>query len=256
MELSIIIPAYNEEKRIRRTLSVYLPFFLKKFGHRFELWVVLNGCKDNTLSVVRSFSRYKQLHILNIPEAIGKGGAIIEGFKCAKGQFVGFVDADCSTGPEAFFDLYTARHSADAILASRWIQGAIVSPPQTFFRILSSRVFNLLVRVFFRLPIYDTQCGAKLFSKNALKKILPTLGVTRWAFDVDLLYQLRTHGFKSVEIPTVWSDMHGSQLNLRKASIEMFFAVIRLRLLYSPFHFFISLYDRLPGGIKLHHYLK
>ncbi|MBI5391537.1 glycosyltransferase, partial [Candidatus Woesearchaeota archaeon] len=86
MKLSLLIPAYNEEKRIGKTLSLYLPFLTKKLQKEYELLVVLNGCKDNTLSAVKPFmKKYPQLRYKNIPQAIGKGGAIIEGFKLAKG---------------------------------------------------------------------------------------------------------------------------------------------------------------------------
>ena len=93
--LSIIIPAYNEENRIKPTLQAYLDFFKDK---DIEIIVIMNGCTDNTLEVVRSLNSPK-INYINIPEAIGKGGAIIEGFKIAKGNLISYVDADNSTKP-------------------------------------------------------------------------------------------------------------------------------------------------------------
>ena len=94
-KLSVVIPAYNEEKRIHRTLDSYAKFFSKKVKD-FEIIVVLNNCNDNTLKIVKNFKN-KKIKYLNFKEAIGKGGAILEGFKVAKGDLIGFVDADMAT---------------------------------------------------------------------------------------------------------------------------------------------------------------
>src|SRR3989344_8625015 len=190
-ELSIIIPAYNEEKRISKTLEDYSVFCKRLYKNNFEIIVILNGCRDKTIEVVKPIAKkYKQIKYKNIKEAIGKGGAVIEGFKQADGRLIGFVDADNSTKPEAYYDLVKNINGHDCIIASRWIKGAKVSPKQPLTRRIASRTFNLIVRVLFRIDIHDSQCGAKLFKKEAVKKIIPKLGITRWAFDVDLLYQI------------------------------------------------------------------
>jgi hypothetical protein len=159
---------------------------------------------------------------------------------------IGFVDADGSTPPAAFQDLVSNIGPADAIIASRWMRGAQVSPRQSWSRRMASRLFNLCVHTLFGLglSVSDTQCGAKLIKKDAIRQILPHLGITRWAFDVDLLYQLYRAGYKIIEIPTVWHDVAGSRLEIAKASIEMLVALVRLRLLYSPFKGIVGFYDR------------
>ncbi len=255
MKLSIIIPAYNEEKRIENTLKAYCYFFEKYYKDKFEIIVVMNGCKDNTSDIVKNFAEnHKSISYLFIEEPIGKGGAIIKGFKSAKGELVGFTDADNSTSPEAFNDLIRNINGYDGIIASRWIKGAIVEPKQPLKRRIASRMFNLLVRSLFGIMISDSQCGAKLFKKEAIHKIINNLGITRWAFDVDLLYQFKRNNLKIKEIPTIWKDSYDSTLNLTKASAEMFFALARLRLIYSPFRGFIKIYDKLPERLKIHHY--
>src|SRR3989344_2149339 len=104
-KLSIIIPAYNEEKRISRTLEYYISFFSRNIKD-FEIIVVLNGCKDHTLAIVKKFiNKNKNVKYLDFKEAIGKGAAIVEGFKKARGDLVGFIDADMATLPNAFYDL-------------------------------------------------------------------------------------------------------------------------------------------------------
>jgi glycosyltransferase involved in cell wall biosynthesis len=190
---------------------------------------------------------HPNLRVINEPRAVGKGGAIILGFRQAQGSLVGYVDADNATGPEAFEKLVDAVDGGDVVIGSRWMPGAVVSPRQPLKRRLASRVFNFLVRLLFAVPVTDTQCGAKVFRAEAVRFVLPNLGITRWAFDVDVLFQCRRHGFRIREVPTVWSDSSGSQLRVAQASWEMLLAITRLRLLYSPFRFVVTMYDATLG---------
>jgi glycosyltransferase involved in cell wall biosynthesis/O-antigen/teichoic acid export membrane protein len=245
MRLSIVIPAHNEEHRIGPMLDAYLPFFTGRYGDDVEFLVVVNGSTDDTEGVIgRHGKLYPGLRVLVEREPVGKGGALMIGFREAKGDFVGFVDADGSTPPEAFHDLMDNLGDAGVIIASRWCPGAQVSPRQSLDRRLSSRLFNLIVRILFGLKLTDTQCGAKLMQRKALQAVLPILGITRWAFDVDLLFQLRRAGFAIKEIPTIWHDVAGSKVQIGKASTEMMLALARLRLIYSPFSWVVSFYNR------------
>ena len=249
MRLSIVIPAHNEEHRIGRMLDRYLPFFSDRYGSEVEFLVVVNGSSDGTERAVAAYrDRYPALVVLVEPKPIGKGGALMLGFRAAKGQVVGFVDADGSSPPEAFQALVDGLGDADAIIASRWCRGAQVSPRQTLDRQLTSRVFNFLTRGLFGLKLTDTQCGAKLMRRAALDTVLPRLGITRWAFDVDLLFQMKRAGLKIKEIPTIWHDVAGSKVQIGKVSTEMMLALARLRLIYSPFRWVVTLYDRLLGS--------
>jgi len=236
MKVSIIIPTHNEEKRIENTLEEYVNFFNKSMKGSYEILVILNGCTDNTIEILKNISKkYGSIKYKNFKES-GKGFAILEGFKEAlknKSDMIGFVDADMATSPAAFYDLIKNIKNYDGIIASRYVKGAIVRPKQRLQRIFASRIFNFLVRVMFLLPYKDTQCGAKLIKKDALEKILYKITTTNWAMDVDLLYKAKKLKLNVKEHPTVWEDKEGSRLNLRKASIQMFFAIIRLRLLNS-----------------------
>ena len=249
MRLSIVVPAHNEEARIGRMLDAYLPHFHQRYGRDVELIVVVNGTTDRTEQVVAAYqSRFPILRLLVEPARIGKGGALILGFKAAVGEWVGFVDADGATPPEAFQDLVDRIGDAGAIVASRWAAGARVSPRQPPARRIASRVFNLMTRMLFGLRLTDSQCGAKLMRREALQEVLPHLGITRWAFDVDLLFQFKRAGHGIREIPTVWSDVEGSKIeDIGKVSFEMAAALTRLRLLYSPFRFVVAVYDRFIG---------
>lgn len=250
MKLSIVVPAYNEEARLGDMLDGYAKYFAGRYGDGVEIVVVVNGSRDHTEDVARArMVPYPQVKVIVEPAAIGKGGAVMLGFRAARGELIGFVDADSATSPEAFQDLAEHIGDAGAIIASRWIKGARVSPRQPLKRIVASRIFNAMVRVFFGLGIHDTQCGAKLFSRAAVQAVLPHIGITRWAFDVDLLFQMRRCGFRIVEWPTTWRDAGGSRLKVGRASFEMFVAICRLRLLYSPFRWVVTVYDVTLGHI-------
>jgi glycosyltransferase involved in cell wall biosynthesis len=234
--VSIVIPAHNEEKRIGKTLEEYGRFFREKKKEKqikdFEIVVVLNACKDNTIEVVENAEKkYREINHLEFKRA-GKGFAISEGFKYSinkKADLVGFVDADMATKPEDFYILIRGIKNFQGAIASRYVPGSRTRI--TFLRWVVSRVFNFFVRVLFLIPYKDTQCGAKLFKKEALQKVIPKLGMTLWAYDIDLLYNFKKQGFRIREIPTKWQDIEGSKLNVKKVSVQMFLAVIQLRIL-------------------------
>ena len=250
MKLSIVVPAYNEEARIGKMLAAYLPYFAERYGDGFEVIVSVNGSRDGTADVVRALQpAHPQLRVIVDPRPIGKGGAIIAAGKEARGDLIGFVDADGATPPAAFDDLVRHVGGAGLIIASRWMPGAVVSPRQPWPRRTASRIFNFLVRRLFKLQITDTQCGAKLMTAAAWRAIVPHIGLTKWAFDVDMLFKTRRAHYPIREIPTTWSDVGGSKLRVGRVSLQMFVAICRLRLLYSPFRWVVALYDRLLGRV-------
>lgn len=245
MKLSIIIPAHNEEKRLPPVLASYEQFYTSRFGSDVEIIVVVNNSTDHTLPVTEAFAEtHPVVSTINEPKKVGKGGAVLLGLREAKGDLIGFVDADGSTDPEAFHDLVERIGDAGCIIASRWMKGSIVEPKQPLSRRMASRIFNFMVNLFFGFRVHDTQCGAKLFTRPVLNEILPEIGITKWAFDVDMLFCVRRHGYAIKEIPTVWRDAAGSKVQVGRASTEMALAMVRLRLLYSPFKWVVDLYNK------------
>lgn len=235
------MPAYNEEKRIEKTLEEYSDFFnslVEKNKIEYEIVVVINNTKDKTEDIVREYQKKnKRIHFLNFKRG-GKGFAVVEGFKNAlqrKNEVIGFVDADMATSPEEYYDLFMHLGKYDGAIADRYLKDSHIEPVFSFRRIFVSRIFNFIVRSLFFFPYRDTQCGAKLFKRSAIKKIIPDLTITQFAFDIDLLYSAKKHGFRIISHPTSWREMGDSTLNIKKASIEMFFAVIQLRILRSRF---------------------
>jgi len=226
---SIIIPAYNEEKRIGNTLREYGEY-LKKNKISSEILVILNGCKDNTLKIVKKKAKtYKQIKYKNIKEPIGKGGALIEGFKLAKGKYISYVDADNSTKVYQLEELFNELNGYDGVIGSRWLEDSVIMIKQSLSRQVASRGFNFLVRKILKLPFKDTQAAAKVFKKTAIKKILPTLKLANWGIDVSILYSLSQKKYKIKEVPICWQDDPNSTLKMQNAIPNMFWTVMKLR---------------------------
>ena len=235
--LLLLIPAYNEEQRIEPVLREYAAYFQQSFVGKFQLVVVLNGCTDNTIGVVRRVAaEFPSVSPLEFREPIGKGGALIEGLKLAPlADVIGYVDADGASPPRAFHDLVKLLDSADCAIGSRWLPGAVLHQAQTRLRRLTSRSFHLIVEILFRMHIKDTQCPCKAMRRAAVEKIHSTLRIADLAFDVNLLVALKREGFKVVEVPTEWTDKVGSKVtaSLFRSSLVMFLSVVRLWLIYA-----------------------
>jgi glycosyltransferase involved in cell wall biosynthesis len=233
--LLLLIPAYNEEQRIGPVLEEYGAHFQEHYPGRFQLVVVLNGCRDDTIGVVRrAAEQYPFIHLLDFPAPIGKGGALIEGLKLAgRADLIGYVDADGATGPRAFHDLVKHVGEADCVIGSRWLPGAVLHQAQTNQRQFASRVFHAIVQGLFWLNIRDTQCGAKVMRREVVEKVQADLCIADMAFDINLLYAVKRAGFRILELPTEWTDKMGSKVALGRTSFTMLLSVIRVRLIHS-----------------------
>jgi len=251
--LLLLIPAYNEEARIEPVLRHYAGFFQKNYAGRFQLVVVLNGCRDNTLGVVQRVAKdFSSVGWLDFPAPIGKGGALIEGLKLAgHADLIGYVDADGATGPEAVLKLIPFLKPADCVIGSRWLPGSVLLKAQPKFRQLVSRCFHVIVELLFWLHIKDTQCPCKLMRRAVVEKIHPSLRIADLAFDVNLLVAIKHAGFRTLEIPVEWTDVVGSKVtaSLFRNSLAMFLSVVRVRLIYSPFYQLLRPLRPLEGWI-------
>ncbi len=233
----LLIPAYNEELRIEPVLLNYARYFRDNYSGKFQLKVVLNGCRDKTREVVdRVAVEFPEVSVLEFTEPIGKGGALIEGLKLVPMvDLVGYVDADGATGPAAFLDLINRSDEADCVIGSRWIKGAVLHRSQTGRRQFASRVFHVIVQVLFRMNIRDTQCGAKVLRRAAVERIRENLFIADMAFDINLLYLIKRAKMRILEVPTEWTDKVGTKVALGKTSLTMLLSILRLRWIYSPF---------------------
>jgi glycosyltransferase involved in cell wall biosynthesis len=235
MKISLIIPAYNEDRRIESTLCDYYKAFTDEFDD-FEIIVEMDGCTDNTAEIVSEFSETKEnIKILEYDEKLGKGGGLRRGFMAADGDIIGFTDADNSTEVNEFIKLIRALEGNDIVVGQRY--GGFSDIP--LVRIVFSRGFNILVGLLFRLGIRDTQCGAKVFKKEVAKDVLSQLVIDDFAFDVNFLYSAKKLGFKIKDVEIEWEYSEGSKIKLFTVTKEMFISLIRLRLFYSHFRFLV-----------------
>ena len=249
--LLILIPAYNEERRIEPALRDYAEFFGKNYSGEYLIVVVLNGCTDDTLGVVRRVAgEFPTIHALEFREAIGKGGALIEGLKLAEhADLIGYVDADGATPPRAFLELVRHTGEADCVIGSRWMPGAVIHQSQSGRRQFASRVFHKIVQILFWLNIHDTQCGAKVMKRAVVEKIHPYLRIADMAFDINLLVSVRRAGFRILEVPTEWTDKVGSKVVLFHSSLTMLLSTVRVWLIYSRFYPWLRPLRPLEGWI-------
>jgi glycosyltransferase involved in cell wall biosynthesis len=234
----LLIPAYNEEGRIGPTLRQYAAYFRDHYAGRFDLVVVVNGCRDNTLGVVRQVAaEFTNIRWLEIPERVGKGGALIEGLRLApQAEVIGYADADAATAPASLLALAARCQDYDCAVGSRRVAGAVIHQLQPSHRQLASKVFHVIVELLFGMGIQDTQCGAKFLRQQMALKIQDHLLIADMAFDVNLLYAVKRAGGGSIEAPVDWTDHLGSTVRYFRTSLVMFLSVIRLRLVYSPFY--------------------
>lgn len=228
MRLSVVIPAYNEEKRITKTLES-VDAYLTKQDYDYEIIVVANNCTDNTDKVVLDLkNRIKNLELMDIgPGISGKGGAVKEGFLKAQGDFIMFMDADNATrideldhfwkyfGPPSSCGTSEDKKGYDVVIGSRDVRGAKVAVSQAWYKELAGKFGNLLIQVVALPGIHDTQCGFKVFKKKVVKDVFPMQKLGGWGFDIEILALARKFGYKIKEEPITWYNAEGSKVSLK-----------------------------------------
>lgn len=214
--VTVVIPAYNEEGRVGGVIKDYERAF-ESLGWVYEILVVCNGCVDGTKEIVESIAKGNpRIRVLLFKERLGKGRAIIKGFKAARGDLIGFVDADESTSAAEYLKLVSTLEdpTVDGAIASRKADGSKIAVYQSLSRRLAGRVFNLIVRGLFGLSFRDTQCGAKVFKKRAVRDVIDELKLNGYEFDVELLWRLKKKGYLVEEVPVEWRHGEGSKFSL------------------------------------------
>jgi glycosyltransferase involved in cell wall biosynthesis len=207
--LTVIIPAYQESKRIRGSLEQTRAFF-DSLGTPYELIVVDDGSTDGTAEAVGSLASVVK-HKTNL----GKGAAVRTGTLAATGDWILFLDADLSTKPSAFSNFLPHLENSDLVFGSRRAPEARIGTAQPAWRNGSGQVFNLLVRIMTGLPYQDTQCGFKAFRVAACRPLFESLETTGWAFDVELLMRAKKNGLIIKEVPVEWHHQGESKVRLR-----------------------------------------
>jgi len=232
IHLSVIIPAYNEGKRLPTTIEE-ISKYLKNQNYGYEIIVVNDGSKDNTAEAVRSLvPDIPNLKLIDNKENHGKGYVTRQGMLEAKGGYRVFTDADNSTSIDQVEKMWPQfRAGYDVVIGSRDIKGAVLAVPQPWLRsMVTGNVFNLLVQLICGLwGIWDTQCGFKGMTKKAAEDILPLCRIEKFAFDPEILVIAKRLGYKIKEIPITWINDPNSTVKF-KSMVKMGFDLIRIRL--------------------------
>lgn len=228
MEFSLIIPAYNEERRILSALKDYYPFLQRKY-RKFEVIVVCDG-NDNTAKVSRNFGKGRaEVKVMEFPRRLGKGGAVIRGMEAAQGRLIGFTDADDSTTAKEFGRIIDAIDGGGCAIGSRRMKGAKKLKSTSFGMRTASRIFNFIINALFNLRVWDTQCGAKVFGKDVIKKVLPKMVTKDFSFDVEMLWRVKQLT-PIVEVPIEWTHVEEDSKSTILESPKMLISIMKARL--------------------------
>jgi glycosyltransferase involved in cell wall biosynthesis len=212
--ISIIIPAFNEEKRLPATLAS-LKNYLKAQPWDFaELLVVDDGSSDRTAELARAAGA----RVLENPGNRGKGYSVRHGMLEALGDWALLTDADLSTPIEELDRLWRAaeKERAQVAIGSRALDRSLIGVHQPAFRETVGRLFNFLMRMITGLPFRDTQCGFKLFERSAAREIFSRQKLEGFGFDVEVLYIAAHLGYRTLEIPVRWNDVAGTKVSLTR----------------------------------------
>lgn len=232
-ELSIIIPAYNEQQRLGRTLARIREYFATtSLGtDKIEVVVVDDGSTDGTAEVVQDCARYMPcLRLVSNGVNRGKGFSVRHGMLEARGRVALFTDADLSAPIEEAEKLLAAIEAGnDVAIGSRAIDRSLISVRQSRFREVAGMIFNGFVRLFTGLPFHDTQCGFKAFVLARCRIVFEQQRIEGFGFDPEVLFLARRHGFRAVEVPVRWAHDPATKVRVLRESLLMFGDLLYIR---------------------------
>ena len=228
-KLSIVIPSFNEERRLPATLERIVSY-IRASGRETEVIVVDDGSTDGTIRVADSFrAKIPNLRVVSNGQNRGKGYSVRHGSMEARGDIVLFTDADLSAPIEEADKLFAKMDEYDVAIGSRAVDRKLIEVHESRFRELAGIIFNRIVRVILRLPFVDTQCGFKAFRRESCKIIFEQQTIERFGFDPELLYLARHHGLRTAEVAVRWAHSPATKVNMWRDSIQMFLDVVIIR---------------------------
>lgn len=231
IKLSVVVPCYNEEQRFLSGFNHYYSY-LKNQKYGWELIFVNDGSKDKTLDLMKKTAKGKnQVNILPHNPNRGKGYAIVQGVKAARGKYILFTDLDHSVPidtVENFFKYFEKGYSV--VIGSRRVEGAKLLVRQPPVRELLGRGFTFLVNILIYWGVADSTCGFKAFENKIAKKIFRKISIYDWAFDAEILFICKKLKVNFAQAPVHWSDVRGSKVSLRKDILRSLGGLIKIRL--------------------------
>lgn len=225
--LSIIIPAYNEELRLKKTLEDAHDFFLSQ-NISYEIIVVNDGSIDKTVSVATS-GLFKKGKVVSLEKNQGKGAAIARGVQIAQGRYILFCDADGATPFSEYSSLIKMMDTYHIAIGSRYLDSKKEKGDQPIYRIFFSRLINFFAQVFLIDGYADTQCGFKLFRSESAKKIFSQQKIFRYAFDIECLVLAKKYHYDVVEVGVEWFDQEGSKFSGLRDGLHTVYDFIRIK---------------------------
>jgi dolichyl-phosphate beta-glucosyltransferase len=230
LDLSVIIPAYNEEQRLPRTMESIIRY-LDRQPIRYEIGVVDDGSADRTCDIVRRYAQdHPRVVLMSYGSNRGKGFAVRYGMMRGRGERLLLSDADLSTPIEEIEKLSAwLDEGYDIAIGSRALPGSNLPVRQSFLRERVGRSFNFVVRTVSGLSFADTQCGFKLFSRDAAMDVFPLLTIDRWSFDVEALFVAQRMGYRTKEVPITWIDAPGSKVSVGRDLVRTMTDLTRIR---------------------------
>jgi dolichyl-phosphate beta-glucosyltransferase len=229
--LSIVIPAYNEESRLPKTLDRILEWLREQHLKFEEVIVVDDGSRDGTASVAAEYGKPPSpIRLLRNPGNRGKGYAVRHGMLEAAAEWILYTDADLSAPIEEVHKLYSSAVGQNAVIAigSRAVDRSLVAVHQSIFREYSGRFFNRVMRTLTGLPFRDTQCGFKLYRSDAAKEIFSRQEQDGFSFDVEDLVIAKKLGLRAVEVPVRWSNVEGTKVTMAQG-VRSFTDLLQIR---------------------------
>src|SRR6201993_1417190 len=228
-KLSIVVPAFNEEKRLPTTLE-RIASYINASGRSTEVIVVDDGSADGTIGVAESFLRkITDLRVVSNGRNRGKGYSVRHGFMESRGEIVLFTDADLSAPIEEADKLLAKMDGYDVAIGSRAVNRELIEVHESKFREFAGIIFNRIVRLILRLPFVDTQCGFKAFRREKCRIIFEQQTIERFGFDPELLYLARHLGLRTAEVAVRWAHSPATKVNMWRDSIQMFLDVVIIR---------------------------
>lgn len=237
IDISIIVPTYNEEARVKPSLDVVLDY-LRACDSSWELIVVDDGSSDATVSIIRStLAGERRARLINYVPNRGKGYAVRTGFLAAEGEWVVFLDADLSTPIEETDNAIMLLEAGDDIVVgSRAHPGSRIERQPPLFRRLASSVFDQARFSIVGLQQFsDTQCGFKAFRRDVVRPLYERALIERFMFDVEILYLAERSNLRLREMPVRWADASGSKVRLLSGVYQMFRDLVRIRWIHRDF---------------------
>jgi dolichyl-phosphate beta-glucosyltransferase len=231
--LSVIVPAYNEEGRLPRTLTRMRDYFASRgfTTHELEILIVDDGSKDGTVQVAEKWARdWPSLRVISNGDNRGKGYSVRHGMLEARGRIALFTDADLSSPIEESEKLLAAIDAGNEVaIGSRALDRSLISTHQSRLRELAGMIFNGFVRIFTGLPFSDTQCGFKAFVREPSRIVFEQQRIERFGFDPEILFLAKRHGLRTAEVAVRWAHDPATKVHMVRDSLMMFFDLADIR---------------------------